>query len=282
MAKIITLKDKVTQENTYPITIPKAVITESGETLEEVLNSFLSDSLNSINVAIQRSVAAEEAITELKNIPSVSQNIIDSLQAQVDENKENIIKLENDYKKLTKDISQLLKKSDLTTKVNGEVGKIPTGMAVRNYIADTALGVLDYIIDTIKHTPNYLPTRAGQILVNDETNEVFIASPFSSSWLKLKATPLVLDSEVVDANVNGDIIEITGNTSVDNETTMIPNTEEVRDDTLNFDDDWEEGEIVDISIEGKTLVIDNSKSIVENNTYISQNEEKVDNSTLIL
>ena len=235
MGKIVTLKDKITQENTYPITSIEAIITEDGKFFKDELVQFMEKTNETVENMIALAQAAEESITKLTNLNNANnyQEIIDNLLIEVNENKQKLISLESDYKNIKNNLRNLLTKSDITNNIKGDINKIPTGLAVRDYVADTTLSIIENLINTTTTTPTH-STNTGQILVNEETNEVFISAAYSGEWLKFNATPIQLDPQEIDAVVEDETLIIMGNTEVDNKTVLIPNTEKVDEDTLIF------------------------------------------------
>ena len=235
MGKIVTLKDKITQENTYPITSIEAISTEDGKFFKDELVQFMEKTNETVENMIALAQAAEESITKLTNLNNANnyQEIIDNLLIEVNENKQKLISLESDYKNIKNNIRNLLTKSDITNNIKGDINKIPTGLAVRDYVADTTLSIIENLINTTTTTPTH-STNTGQILVNEETNEVFISAAYSGEWLKFNATPIQLDPQDIDAIVEDETLIIMGNTEVDNKTVLIPNTEKVDEDTLIF------------------------------------------------
>lgn len=232
MGKIITLKDKITQENIYPVTTITAVVMDNGENLLNYLESKIEEDLIELDGVVTRAESAIESINNLTNLPELPKDIINNLENIISDSKTRLAELETKYKDLNSLALRLVNKSDLTQEVTGETGKIPTGMAIRNYVSSASLNVLDYLINSTESNPNYVPTNSGQILVNENTNEVFIASGNSNKWLKFNATPLILDQPVINRSVNDYTLDMNGDVSVDDTTVVVPNTQKVEDDTL--------------------------------------------------
>lgn len=235
MGKIITLKDKVTQENTYPVTSIDAVLMEDGQKFSDRLDLFFRETEETLTNTVALAQAAEDSIVRLTNLNNTGnyQEEIEALLSEVRENKQKLISLETEYKDIQDRLSNLLTKDDITNDIKGESDKIPTGMVVRNYVADSILGAINGLINTTGTTPEHV-TNTGQILINEETSEIYISPSYGSFWLKLKATPIQLDPDnVFDANIiDGDTLEMTGNVGIKNSTVTIPSTEKVEDDTL--------------------------------------------------
>lgn len=236
MSKIITIKDKVTQESVYPITSIDAVVLENGQRFSDKVNSFFEETTITLENTITLAQAAEDTIIKLTNLNNTEKykEEINLLLNNVIDNKQRLVTLEQEYKEIKQKLINLVEKTDLTNDVTNESTKIPTGSAVRNYVTNKTLDIVDSIINTTNTVPEYT-TNIGQILINEDTNEVFIASANSSKWVKLNTIPIHLESVGVDANIiNNNTVEITGNYELKNSTVIVPNTEKVEDDTLIF------------------------------------------------
>lgn len=235
MAKIITIKDNITQETAYPITRIDAIITEGGSKFSEELEMKLSEVNQLLLDAVYQAQAAEDSIKTLTNFgnsTAIQQTISDIIN-QVEINKTSIISLLDNYKTLTSQINNFVNKNNISTEVTGEVGKIPTSMAVRNYVTDRAQTILDKLIDSTTIEPNYIPEEGSKILINTENNDIYISPGNESKWFKLKAEVLELPEALLSTNTKEDIIEFFGDLEIDNQDAInIPNHGKVEDDTL--------------------------------------------------
>lgn len=237
MGKIITLKDNVTQETAYPITKIDAIITENGNKFSEELELKLLEVNQLLQNAVLQAQAAENSIKTLSSLGNSStiQQTLNNIVEQVETNRINIINLLDKYQTLNSQINNFIDKNNISMEVTGEIGKIPTSMAVRNYVTEKALTILDNLIDTTTIEPNYAPKDGGKILINTETSEVFI-SPGTNKWLKLKAEILELPEPLLSSEINSEddnIIELIGDLEIENQNLLdIPNHGKVEDDTL--------------------------------------------------
>lgn len=235
MAKIITIKDNITQETAYPITRIDAIITEEGSKLSEDLELKLSEINQLLLDAVYQARAAEDSIktlTNFSNSTTIQQTLSDIID-QVENNKISILNLLNNYKTLISQINNFVNKNNVSTEVTGEIGKIPTSMAVRNYVTDRALTILDKLIDSTTIEPNYVPEEGSKILINTENNEIYISPGNASKWFKLKAEVLNLPEALLNTNTKEDIVEFIGDLEIDNQDAInIPNHGKVEDDTL--------------------------------------------------
>ena len=235
MAKIITIKDNITQETAYPITRIDAIITEGGSKFSEELEMKLSEVNQLLLDAVYQAQAAEDSIKTLTNFgnsTAIQQTISDIIN-QVEINKTSIISLLDNYKTLTSQINNFVNKNNISTEVTGEVGKIPTSMAVRNYVTDRAQTILDKLIDSTTIEPNYIPEEGSKILINTENNDIYISPGNADKWFKLKAEVLELPEALLSTNTKEDIIEFFGDLEIDNQDAInIPNHGKVEDDTL--------------------------------------------------
>lgn len=235
MAKIITIKDNITQETAYPITRIDAIITEGGSKFSEELEMKLSEVNQLLLDAVYQAQAAEDSIktlTSFGNSTAIQQTIRDIIN-QVEINKTSIISLLDNYKTLTSQINNFVNKNNISTEVTGEVGKIPTSMAVRNYVTDRAQTILNKLIDSTTIEPNYVPEEGSKILINTENNDIYISPGNADKWFKLKAEVLELPEALLSTNTKEDIIEFFGDLEIDNQDAInIPNHGKVEDDTL--------------------------------------------------
>lgn len=235
MNNIITLKDKISQNPIYPITKINAVITENGEKFIDYLDQKLQEANQLIQNAVSQAQAAEEAIVSLNklNNNTTAVQVLSELEEQIENNKLAIATLLNKYNNLQEQLSRIIDRDNITTKVTGEIGKIPTSMAVRNYVASEAGEILNRLINTTTIEPNYVPENGGQILVNTETCEIFISPGIDNRWFKLDAELLELPESIINTVVENDITDIVSNdTEVTREELNIPNQGKVEDDTL--------------------------------------------------
>lgn len=235
-SKIITLRDRITQKSTYPITSVRAVITDEGRKLVDIVE----EKINQVNIllaqAISKATAAEESVAQLGelNTSNVSDKI-NQLADTIEEIRLDMISLKNNYKELESIATKTINADNLTRTITGEASKIPTTSAVRNYIAEQAKNILDNLIDTTYETPNYTPGENGKILVNPETGEVFISSGGNSNvWYKFNSTKLVLeDSEGIESEIINGTLYLNGDVKVESQTITLTNKEgDVVDDSI--------------------------------------------------
>lgn len=237
MSRIITIKDKITQETRYPVTTVKAIITEDGQRFEDVVNQKVIEINQTVQEAIVQAEAAEQAIATLSGLgnTSTAQKTLESLKNDISGTKNKIAELENILKDLKENILQSVTKDDLENIVTGEASRIPSSVAVRNFIVKKTTDIMEDIIETTSIEPNYIPKDNGKILVNTDTNEIFIAGGNNSNvWLKFNATPIVLEESVVESEIKEDTVMLSGDTQVNEEGTIVLNNNNgnVIDDTL--------------------------------------------------
>ena len=236
MNKIITLKDNITQETIYPITSTKAIITEDGRKFDDVMSQKYNEIEQALEEAIEMAYAAEESISSLTGLKnsSTALNEIDKLKDQVESTRLELVELKNKYRELNLISQKVLTTDDLTGKVTYEAGKIPTTTAVRTIITQAATDVMEYMIDTTSITPNYIPRDSGKILVNPDTNEVFIsAGKDSNVWFKFNATTLILEESKINSYVDSGALYMSGDLKIEDRTiTLKNNNGEVEDDAI--------------------------------------------------
>lgn len=282
MSKIITLKDRITQEPIYPITSTSAVLDENGKTVDTIISEKFNDIDNKSQEVILQAQAAEESITSLTNLSNtgLAQDEINKLKNQIETNKSNISALTNNFSELKNTVNELVKTEDLINNID-ESGssnrQIPTTSAIKSYVQEKSLDLMNYIVDTTTVTPNYIPKLTGQVLVNIETNLIYFSPGGSTVWYSIQAEPLELPETILDGNLIGeDMLELIGDVYVDQEMLIIDSGGEIDETTLIITGDEINGVVNDsiLSIpespnsyvENKTLILKGSNVIVNDKT----------------
>lgn len=236
-SRIITLKDRITQETTYPITSVKAIVTEDGQKFENVIEQKILEINRALDQAVGQAQVAEQAVTALTGLSNTgtAQTALSKLESDITACKSSIAAIESTLVQLTTLAKNAITTEDLTTQVTDEAGKVPTSTAVRSYITKETVDLLDYIIGTTSIEPNYIPRESGRILVNPTTNEVYISAGGDSNvWYKFSATTIQLDLSTVNSSISGQTLNLSGDLSIkDNGTIVLNNGNgDVKDDTI--------------------------------------------------
>lgn len=236
MSKIITLRDRITQESMYPITTTSAVLDENGKSIETILVEKTEELDTKVIDAVSRAKAAEDSVTSLNNLNNTSnaQEELSKLKDQIESNKTEINSLKNDYATLKDITNSVIKTDDLVNTISSGSSQIPTTEAVESYIGEKSSELMNYIIDTTTVIPNYIPKKSGQILINTENNFIYFSPGNSTVWFALEATPLELPDSILDGNVDGDNLELEGDVYVDNGTLVINSGGSVDSGILNI------------------------------------------------
>ena len=95
-SKIITLRDRITQKSTYPITSVRAVITDEGRKLVDIVEEKITQVNILLAQAISKATAAEESVAQLGelNTSNVSDKI-NQLADTIEEIRLDMISLKN-------------------------------------------------------------------------------------------------------------------------------------------------------------------------------------------
>lgn len=270
MSKIITLKDKITQEPIYPITSISAILNTDGNSIEDIINNKsdeLDSDLNEINYRIQ---AAEDSIQSLGNLGNTetAQEELNRLTEIINSGKNDINSLRGDYSALLESSKDLIKKTDLVTNISGENQKIPTSAAVDNYIKEKSDEVLSYLISTTTVVPNYKPKDSGQILINTDSNMIYFSAG-TNSWFSIEATPIILEEGYVEGEIIDDYLDLEGDIYVDGTELVINSGANVDGSSLDILGTGVSGDVNEegsLSSEGESDVIGTTWTFRKNNT----------------
>ena len=232
MGKIVTIKDNITQESIYPVTHIDAVVTEEGN-----FKTILENKLEEINISLQNAVllatAAEETVKTLESFGSIDipTSVLSGIITQIETNTKSILQLSQGYEVLISQLNNTIAKSNVVSNVTSDHDKIPTSLAVRNYVINKTSDIMDNLINTTTIDPNYKPQLGGQILINEEEGSVFISN--GDNWLKLKANKLILPEPSIETSVDNNVIDLFGDIELGENTEInLQNKENVNDDTL--------------------------------------------------
>lgn len=225
MSKLITLRDKYTQNPIYPVTSVDAVITESGESFSSVMQAKFSELELRLKELEAETEAAKSSVSTLTGLSrsEVSQEDLEELKSKVNTNSNNVTALSTEVEILNTIANDLLAEKDLTDIVAEEINKVPTSSAVNNYVQSVSNSILEFLIDNTNVEPDYLPRETGQILVNGEDKKVYIASGKDNKWfifeaseiLQLEEEPQVVFEVISDTlrvNSTGNSVEVSGDT----------------------------------------------------------------------
>lgn len=232
MGKIVTLKDNITQESIYPVTHIDAVVTDEGS-----FKTILENKLEEINISLQNAIllatAAEETVKTLESFGSfdIPTSVLSGIITQIETNTRSILQLSQGYEVLISQLNNTIAKNNIVSNVTSDIDKIPTSLAVRNYVIDKTSDIMDNLINTTTIDPNYKPQLGGQILINEEEGSVFISN--GDNWLKLKANKLILPEPSIETSVNNNVIDLFGDIELGENTEInLQNKENINDDTL--------------------------------------------------
>lgn len=281
MSKIITLRDRITQESMYPITTTSAVLDENGKSIETILVEKSEELDTKVIDAVSKAKAAEDSITSLNNLNNTSnaQEELGKLKDQIESNKTEINSLKNDYATLKDITNNVIKTNDLVNTINSGSSQIPTTEAVESYVGEKSSELMSYIIDTTTVIPNYIPRKSGQILINTENNFIYFSPGNSTVWFALEATPLELPESILDGNIDGDNLELEGDVYVDNSTLVINGGGSISSDTLIISGTTGESS-VNGTVENKTLSVDENSSVYVSDSTLNFGDMSVDNGIL--
>lgn len=280
MSKIITLRDRITQESMYPITTTSAVLDENGKSIETILVEKSEELDTKVIDAVSKAKAAEDSITSLNNLNNTSnaQEELGKLKDQIESNKTEINSLKNDYATLKDITNNVIKTNDLVNTINSGSSQIPTTEAVESYVGEKSSELMSYIIDTTTVIPNYIPRKSGQILINTENNFIYFSPGNSTVWFALEATPLELPESILDGNIDGDNLELEGDVYVDSNTLVINGGGSVSSDTLIISGTTGESSIG--TIENKTLSVNENSGVYVSDSTLNFGDMNVDSGTL--
>lgn len=281
MSKIITLRDRITQESMYPITTTSAVLDENGKSIETILVEKSEELDTKVIDAVSKAKAAEDSITSLNNLNNTSnaQEELGKLKDQIESNKTEINSLKNDYATLKDITNNVIKTNDLVNTINSGSSQIPTTEAVESYVGEKSSELMSYIIDTTTVIPNYIPRKSGQILINTENNFIYFSPGNSTVWFALEATPLELPESILDGNIDGDNLELEGDVYVDNSTLVINGGGSISSDTLIISGTTG-GSNVNGTVENKTLSVDENSGVYVSDSTLNFGDMNVDNGIL--
>ena len=281
MSKIITLKDRITQESMYPITTTSAVLDGNGKSIETILTEKSEElELKAVDAMLQAR-AAMDSITSLSNLSNTSeaQEELDKIKTQVETNKSGINTLKSNYTTLKELTNNVVKTEDLVNTIESGSSQIPTTAAVESYVSKKSADLMSYVIDTTTVTPNYIPRKSGQVLVNTENNLIYFSPGGSTVWFALEATPIELPEAVLEGYINGDNLELIGDVFVEQDTLVIGGGGEIENDTLVIS--GTSGISTNGSVENKTLSVnENSNGISVSGSTLNLGNMSVDNGTL--
>lgn len=281
MSKIITLRDRITQESMYPITTTSAVLDENGKSIETILVEKSEELDTKVIDAVSKAKAAEDSITSLNNLNNTSnaQEELGKLKDQIESSKTEINSLKNDYATLKDITNNVIKTDDLVNTINSGSSQIPTTEAVESYVSEKSSELMSYIIDTTTVIPNYIPRKSGQILINTENNFIYFSPGNSTVWFALEATPLELPESILDGNIDGDNLELEGDVYVDNSTLVINGGGSISSDTLIISGTTG-GSNVNGTVENKTLSVDENSGVYVSDSTLNFGDMNVDNGIL--
>lgn len=280
MSKIITLRDRITQESMYPITTTSAVLDENGKSIETILVEKSEELDTKVIDAVSKAKAAEDSITSLNNLNNTSnaQEELGKLKDQIESNKTEINSLKNDYATLKDITNNVIKTDDLVNTINSGSSQIPTTEAVESYVGEKSSELMSYIIDTTTVIPNYIPRKSGQILINTENNFIYFSPGNSTVWFALEATPLELPESILDGNIDGDNLELEGDVYVDNSTLVINGGGSISSDTLIISGTTGESNVG--TVENKTLSVNENSGVYVSDSTLNFGDMSVDSGTL--
>ena len=204
MSKIITLKDRITQESIYPITTTSAVLDRNGKSIEILLTEKSEELDIKAAEAISRAKAAEDSITSLNNLnnTALAQEELNKIKTQVETNKSDITELKGKYDELRNITNNIVKTDELVNNIETESSQVPTTVAVKTYVEEKSSELLSYLISTTTTDPNYAPNTSGQVLINTVNNTIYFSPGGSTFWFALEATPLELPSVLLEGFIN--------------------------------------------------------------------------------
>lgn len=280
MSKIITLRDRITQESMYPITTTSAVLDENGKSIETILVEKSEELDTKVIDAVSKAKAAEDSITSLNNLNNTSnaQEELDNLKDQIESSKAEINSLKNDYSTLKDITNNVIKTDDLVNTINSGSSQIPTTEAVESYVSEKSSELMSYIIDTTTVIPNYIPRKSGQILINTENNFIYFSPGNSTVWFALEATPLELPESILDGNIDGDNLELEGDVYVDNSTLVINGGGSISSDTLIISGTTGESNVG--TVENKILSVNENSGVYVSDSTLNFRDMSVDSGTL--
>ena len=280
MSKIITLKDRITQEAMYPITTTSAVLDGNGKSIENILTEKSEELDIKVTDAVSKAKAAEDSIASLGNLnTSEALEELGKIKNQVETNKSNINTLRSDYIALKNITNNVIKTDNLVNTIESGNSQIPTTAAVESYVSKKSSDLMSYIIDTTTVTPNYIPRKSGQVLVDISNNFIYFSPGGTTVWFALEATPLELPDSVLDGNIDGDNLELEGDVYVDSSTLVINGGGSVSSDTLIISGTTGESSVSGI-VENKTLSVNENSDVYVSDSTLNFGDMSVDSGIL--
>lgn len=279
MSKIITLKDRITQESIYPITTTSAVLDRNGKSIEILLTEKSEELDIKAAEAISRAKAAEDSITSLNNLnnTALAQEELNKIKTQVETNKSDITELKGKYDELRNITNNIVKTDELVNNIETESSQVPTTVAVKTYVEEKSSELLSYLISTTTTDPNYAPNTSGQVLINTVNNTIYFSPGGSTFWFALEATPLELPSVLLEGFINGENLELVGDIYVEQDNVIIENGGDIKDDTLHIT-----GTSTNGSVSDKVVNINENPEVTITDTALDLGKMKVVNGTLVL
>lgn len=280
MSKIITLKDRITQESMYPITTTSAVLDGNGKSIEIILTEKSEELDIKATEAVYRAKAAEDSITSLNNLnnTSAAQEELNNIKTQIETNKSDITTLKSSYSELKSVADKVVKTDELTNNIESGNSQIPTTTAVKTYIEEKSSDLMSYLINTTTTAPNYIPNVSGQILVNTINNTIYFSPGGSTLWFALEATPMELPNVILEGYIIGEEnLELVGDVYIEQDNIIIDNGGDVQNDTLIITGVSENG-----SVTGNTVSLSENPEVTVTGSTLNLGRMKVVDSSLNL